>query len=211
MPCTTTFTASQPKAEKLPVGVGGHDGLNTRGELGGLLPVEHGIEAHAPLGKGGVELDERLRSAGVLAGAQDVPFESFGVLGVDDDDDIAAVYRLRSEHRQGHAFARLGRADDDRPTLEIYQRSPQRTFTRLDTVDVRQSHFGIGLRFDRVAEQAQQHGRYDEIPEVNLGEFIETLRVHGMPLETEPKEHLIGLLTVTSKLPYVDRFHGASA
>ena len=178
-------------------GIGRHDRLDARGELGGLLPVEHGIEAHAPLGKGGVELDKGLGSAGVLAGAQDVALESFGVLGVDDDDHIAAVHRLRSEHRQGHAFARLGGADDDRSALEVHQRSLQRVLARLDAVDVRQPDFGIGLRVDGVAEQAQQPGGYAEIPEVNLGEFVETLRVHRMPLETEPEKHLLGLLTVS--------------
>src|SRR4029077_7375611 len=71
--------------------VGWHDGLDAGREFGGLLPVEHRIESHAPLRERRMEIEESVGLASVLAGSHDGTLETLGVFGVEDDDDVAPV------------------------------------------------------------------------------------------------------------------------
>ena len=126
-----------------------HERLDARGELGGLLPVEQRIKAYPAFGKGRMKLDECIAATGILAGAHHVALEAPGILRVDDDHDVAPVYRLRNEQRQGDTLAGLGRADDERAALEVLQRPIERSLAGLDAVNIRQSDFRIRLRARR--------------------------------------------------------------
>ena len=137
-------------------GVGRHDGLDARGDLGRLLPVEGEVQPHARFGEGRVELQEGVGLAPVFAGALRHALEATAVLGVDHDDHVAAPHRLGDQAGQRHALAGLGRAHQQRAALEVLQRPVQRHLSRLDAMDVRQADLGVGLGFGRVAEQRQQ-------------------------------------------------------
>ena len=168
-----------------------HDGLDARGDLGGLLPVEGEVQPHARFGECRVELEERVGLAPVFACALRHALEPTAVFGVDDDDHVAAPHRLGDQAGQCHALAGLGGAHQQRAALEILQRPVQRRLARLHAVDVRQADLGVGLGLGVIAQERQQARGDRELAVVHLGQFIQALRVHGAPLEPEAKEYLV--------------------
>src|SRR5207253_8166881 len=86
-----------------------HDGLNAGRELGGLLPIEHRIESHAPFRERRMELEKGVGLASVLAGTDDGTLETLGVFGIEDDDDIAAIDGLGNLDGECDALAGLRR------------------------------------------------------------------------------------------------------
>jgi hypothetical protein len=104
-------------------------------------------------------------------------------------DDVAAPDRLGDQVGERHALAGLGGAHQQRAALEVLQRPVQRAFLRFDAVDEGQADLGVGLGLAVVAQQLQQARRYGELPVVDLGEFVEPLRMHGLPFEAEAQEH----------------------
>jgi hypothetical protein len=86
----------------------------------------------------------------------------------------------------------------------------QAVLARLDAMDIGEPHFRLWLRVAAVAERAQEPRGHREVAEVDLGELVESLRVHGLPLEAEPQEHLLGLAAICAKLPRADGLHRAA-
>ena len=106
--------------------VGRHDGLDAGRDLGRLLPVEREVESHAALGEGRMELEEGVGLAVVLARALHDALEAPAVLGVDEDDDVAAANGLGQETAEGNALAGLRGADEQRSAFEVLQRAVER-------------------------------------------------------------------------------------
>jgi hypothetical protein len=148
-----------------------------------------------------VELQEGVGLAPVLAGALRDALQAAAVLGVDDDDHVAAAHGLRDQVGQRHALAGLGGAHQQRAAFEVLQRPVQRHLARLDAMDVGQADLGIGLRAAVVAQHLQQAGRDGELAVVDLGQFVEALRVDRPPLEAEAQEHRVGLLGTSGRQP----------
>src|SRR5260370_24167334 len=91
-------------------------------EFGWLLPVEHRIESHAPFRERRMELEESVRLASVLAGTDHGTLETLGVLGIEDDDDVAAVDGLGNEDGECDTLAGLRSTGNARSALEAHKR-----------------------------------------------------------------------------------------
>src|SRR5208283_4747716 len=188
-----------------------HDRLNARGELGGLLPVVQRIESYAAFRKGRVELDEGIAAAGILAGAHDVALEPLRILRIDDDHDVAAVHRLRHQHRQQDPLARLRRANNDRAALEVLQGSIERALVAFDAVDIGQPDFAFRLCRRAHSEKAPGPAWQEEAAEGNARGFVQALRVHGVPFEAKAQEELFRRAAVALEPARAHRLHRPAA